>query len=432
MSEAETSGLGDAEGTEGADGTHGAERAGSAEGADGAHSADGAHGAGEAVGAPVNAARGPRRRLRAAAGWLVRGRLRTALVAALAGALVASALTAWQPWKSEDGDEQALCWGTLRFQDVKGLWRADLTPHGKDIPPSSTDRSVDGTCQVTATMDTPSGPLPKTRLTARLRQLDSYHSAEDAAWPTNHLEAGMTPIGKGVTGLVSGNHAWIALPEQCASGFMDAGPAVVEVDTGSQDMSLALRPGLRTVLARTAVKLANGALRGLDCDGTLSVPERLPEPPRVTDASGKNACGVPGLRVRGLERYDVTYATRAPGVARVCALSDSSGSRSGHDDLRLTTVEEPRLVRLLESGQFTTGAQEHGEHGRALFRDGEASYRTSCPSGSVLFLVEDRKPPRDTSGAPADRAAELLPRYAAAEAERLGCGPLDTRELKKR
>lgn len=90
----------------------------------------------------------------------------------------------------------------------------------------------------------------------------------------------MTPIGKGVTGLVSGNHAWIALPEQCASGFMDAGPAVVEVDTGSQDMSLALRPGLRTVLARTAVKLANGALRGLDCDGTLSVPEAPRAAPR--------------------------------------------------------------------------------------------------------------------------------------------------------
>lgn len=370
--------------------------------------------------------------------WSTRGRARTAVVAAVAGALLGSLLTVWQPWDTGQGDaeQRSLCWNALTARDLRGLWREDLALRGADTPVSRPDGgapAADGTCRVSAMTDSGGAPVEKARLTVRLRQLNSVRSAEDAAWPDRFLTPGMTPLGKGLTGMADGAHAWVALPEQCADDVLSsAGPSVVELDRGLVAPARNLERRPRDILARAAVRLANGAMRAMDCDGTMPLPDGLPAPSRPRTADADKLCGVRGLRTPdakgatgakgdGRDAW-IETATSAPGVLRSCALGEPDPA--GDPKLRLMTVEDPRLADLVSSSRLTEGAWEYGPKGRALLRGDLAVYKTSCLNGSVVFLVRNAETERLTSGAVGDDARSLLSRYAAAESTRLGCGPV--------
>ncbi|MGY0057730.1 hypothetical protein ACWY4P_14420 [Streptomyces sp. LZ34] len=356
-------------------------------------------------------------------GRWVRGLLRTRagqlISVGVVGALIGALLTAWQtnslPWS---GEKQALCWGTLPKKDAEALFRDDLSVRAEEIRPSfgsGSSPDVQGACRLLALRD----GQAVGQLNFRVRQLDGRYDAQTAGWLTDFLSPLAVPFGKGYVGMASENRTWLALPGGCADGGLSKGPAVVDASWGRMPMSSDEKPGWRDQLARATVRLANGAMRAMGCDGTLPLPGELPATPRQKSTEPRRLCGVDGLTLTPLskdERYLLggTLLTRSPGTARVCGVGvDVAAPRAR---LRLVTVEDPRLAQVLYDLADTIGRREYGKRGVSSVGSDLALYQTSCQTGLVVFLVQDEGTRMD------DLPRRLLPRYAAAEAERLGCG----------
>ncbi|MFI0731843.1 hypothetical protein ACH4S9_23050 [Streptomyces sp. NPDC021225] len=349
---------------------------------------------------------------------LLRSRPGQLISVGVVGALLGGLLTAWQTTGLSWSDgEQTVCWGTLPKKDAEMLFRDDLSVRAEEIRPSDgNDSSSDaqGACRLLALDD----GRPVAHIDFRLHQLDPQYDPQTTGWLADFLSPLAVPFGKGFVGMASENRTWLALPRGCADARLSDGPAVVDASWGRLPMSSRDKPRWRDEVARATVRLANGAMRALHCDGTLPLPGRLPATPRQKNTEPRRLCGIDGLSLALSkdERYqlDGTLLAHSPGTARVCGVG--LGVAATRARLRLVTVEDPRLAQVLSELASTMGRREYDKRGSASDRSDLALYQTSCQTGLVIFLVQD-----DGTGMD-DLPRNLLPRYAAAEAERLGCG----------
>lgn len=341
----------------------------------------------------------------------------------VAGALVGAALTAWQTGVFDASGEQRLCWGSLSKSDVRGVFRSDLSISAEEIRPAFGDdggAEPRGSCRIAF-----SNKLGiQTQLTVRLHQLDSDNNREDEAWAAQFLTPQMTPFGEGIVGLASETRTWLELPKDCADSWFVHGPTVVDVSWGRVPLLGEVNRGGRDRVARAAVILANGAMRALGCDGTLPIPRAgLATPPPFQDLRPERLCGIKGLmltppKAKARDLYNMMI-TRGTGPARVCGI----GLQPGGAQLRLITIEEPRLAEVFSRLRRYGGPTEAGKDGESMVRPDLALYETPCRGSGgdsrVVFLVQDDRAGSD------DLPRRLLPRYVAAEVKRLGCGPGD-------
>jgi hypothetical protein len=351
---------------------------------------------------------------------LTRGRLRLAVTmgvaGAVAGALLGGAGVAWQAEAGPFADDRA-CWGALGRDDVAALFDGKTDIETSEVPLTSGrsgSEGPSGTCRLTS----PRG----WRITARAHRLDPRFGGARDRWADEYLSARLAPLGGGLLGMASDTRAWLAVPEGCAGrqGDID-GPIVIDLDAGWTVYGDEIDTAARDQLARAVVKLVNGYLADRGCSGTLADPvDRLPKPARFLEEKPDALCGIEGLRLPGADGNGALgrpMVTRGAGPVRTC----DRHVLFGHPDLRLMTVEDPRLAALygplsLDGAAHRIKVRDHD--GVGFVRDDMGLFQAECQTGDVTFLVR-----ADDGSRPGDIRA-LLPRYVAAEADRIGCGPL--------
>ncbi|MDT0310256.1 hypothetical protein RM780_25365 [Streptomyces sp. DSM 44917] len=380
-------------------------------------------------------------RARRAGRWL--RRRAPLLAAAMAGVLAGAGGVAWQTGVIFPGEERE-CWGALSQNDVARLvgdnaW-TDVQEQGvTDYP---THVAPEGSCLIRDHNDALEVRLHG-RGTAPGPDTGPF-AFNPAAWEQRFLNSEMAWLGGGLTGMASPGEAWVALPTECYGSDLD-GPAIVEIiDTfdrpveGYDTPQEAVRA--RELMARTVVQLANAALAELGCPGA-PLPEprtaSLPALQEVSELSGsqrENLCGIPGLTAPASLIEDV-WGQRLPEFSgddpvRVCELYGGSSEFQ----LRLTTVDHPGLVTLLggepnwggyydrrennERFSTDTGSGTIGRHRSSYFA--RCHEETGLYDEDVAFLVQYH----GGNDSETDNTA-LLRDYVAAEAQRLGCQPLD-------
>lgn len=358
-------------------------------------------------------------------GRLAGSRLRLAVIIGVSGAVVGALLGgAGVAWRAEAGpfaDDRA-CWGAFGQDDVAALFdgKRDITT--SEVP-ITTDRTgsagPSGECRLTS----PRGR----RITVQAHRLDSEFGGAGDKWADEFLSARLTPLGDGLLGMASDTRAWLAVPDGCIGrpSRLDAGgPTVIDMETGWTVYDDDVDTKARDALARAVVKLVNHYMADEGCTGRIADPVgRIPEPPRFLVEKKDGMCGVKGLRIPRAYQHEGRHrplVTRGDGPVRTCdrdVLFD-------HPGLRLMTVEDPRLAVLYDrlsrdSAKEPVKTGAHGEQdGYGFIRDDMGLFQAECQTGQVTFLVraEDGDRPGDIR--------ELLPRYVAAEADRIGCGPL--------
>ncbi|MES4903185.1 MULTISPECIES: hypothetical protein [unclassified Streptomyces] len=375
------------------------------------------------------AARKGRWRRRGRRAWgLLRSRPGQLITVGVVSALIGSLLTAWQtdslPWSDE---KQAVCWGTLSKKEAEALFLPDRSVRAEEIRPTRGGAVVQGACRLLA-LDEHGRPVA--HVDFRLHHLDGRYDAQSAGWLTDFLSPLAVPFGKGFVGLASESRTWLALPRGCGDGGGVNAPAVVDASWGRPPMSLDEDPHWRDQMARATVRLANGAMRALGCDGTFPLPGRLPAVPLRKNTEPRRLCGVDGLtlalpKAQDHDWHDGTLLTHSPGTARVCGVGTRDITIRGRPRLRLVTIENPWFAQVLSDRTDRSEAPDYGKRGRSSVGRDLALYQTMCQTGLVIFLVQD-----DGTGMD-DLPRKLLPRYATAEAERLGCGPVKV-ELPRR
>jgi hypothetical protein len=342
---------------------------------------------------------------------LTRGRLRPALAAVLAGALLGSLGTAWQSETGPFADDRA-CWGALTENDVAALFRGKTDIETSEIPvtvDSIGSEGPSGQCL----LHSPRGH----RITVQVHKLDARFAGAGDQWADEFLSARMTPLGSGLLGMASDTRAWGAIPDSCTRRPDKEGPVVIDMETGWTVYDDEVDAAERDRLARAVVRLVNGYMRSEGCEG--SVPDgvdRMPKPPRFNDERADAICGIEGLRSTAVRKtyLDRPLVTRGEGPVRTCdrdVLFD-------HPGLRLMTVEDPRLSVLYESLAFDGGKEIRTAEGHGFVRRDLGLFQAECETGDVTFLVRAR------NGRHPEQIRSLLPRYVAKEADRIGCGPL--------
>ncbi|WP_275559580.1 hypothetical protein [Streptomyces sp. 5-6(2022)] len=357
---------------------------------------------------------------------VARSRPRLAVIMAVAGAVVGALLGgAGVAWRAEAGpfaDDRA-CWGAFSRDDVATLF--DGKSGGEEDVKSSelpitSDRigakGSSGQCLLTS---------DGSRITVQAHQLDTRFGGAGDQWADEFLSARLTPLGDGLLGMASDTRAWLAVPDGCIGrpsrlGAAD-GPTVIDLATGWTIYDDEVNAEARDRLARAVVTLVNHYMADKGCTGTIADPtRRMPEPPRFLDEKKDAMCGVKGLPLPRDYAHGTlgrTLVTRGSGPVRTCdrrVLFD-------HPELRLMTVEDPRLAVLYEqlSGDGAKERVKAGEQdGHGFVRDDMGLFQAECQTGPVTFLIR-----ADSGRRPAD-IRKLLPRYVAAEADRIGCGPL--------
>ncbi|MFE4640705.1 hypothetical protein [Streptomyces sp. NPDC056730] len=346
---------------------------------------------------------------------LTRGRLRPALAAAVAGAVLGGAGVAWQTGTGPFTDGRA-CWGAFGEADVAALFggkrdiRASEVELGRD---SVNSEGSSGQCR----LQSPRGR----RITVQVHRLDVRQGGSGERWADEFLSARLTPLGGGLLGMASDTRAWLAVPDGCTGRPEgDDGPLVFDLETGWTTYRDEVETGQRDQLARAVVTLVNGFLADEGCEGVLADPvARMAAPARFQDTEAEGLCGIEGLRLPGKGRsaFDRPLVTSGGGPVRTCD-SDVVFDRPR---LRLMTVEDPRLSELYKGSALREGEQMEATgatDGRGFISDDLGLFQAACQTGDVTFLVRS-----DESSSAADIRA-LLPRYVAAEAGRIGCGPL--------
>ncbi|NIY64976.1 hypothetical protein [Streptomyces malaysiensis] len=362
-------------------------------------------------------------------GRLAGSRLRLAVIIGVAGAVVGALLggagVAWRAGAGPFADDRA-CWGAFGEDDVAALFDGKRDIKTSEVP-ITTDRigsqGPSGTCRLTS----PRGR----RITVQAHQLDTGFGGAGDRWADEFLSARLTPLGDGLLGMASDTRAWLAVPDGCIGRpsrlDVSGGPTVVDLETGWTVYDDDVDTKARDALARAVVKLVNRYMADEGCTGRIADPVgRMPEPPRflVEKVEKKDGmCGVKGLRLPSAYQHEGRHRpllTRGEGPVRTC----DRGVLFDHPGLRLMTIEDPRLAvlydRLSRDGAkepVRTGA--HGEQdGYGFIRDDMGLFQAECQTGQVTFLV------RADDGEHPDDIRALLPRYVAAEADRVGCGPL--------
>ncbi|WP_413798855.1 hypothetical protein [Streptomyces iranensis] len=342
-----------------------------------------------------------------------------AVVGAVVGALLGGAGVAWRAEAGPFADGRA-CWGALGQDDVAALFDGKRDIETSEVPITS-DRigseGPSGECRLTS----PRGR----RITVQAHQLDTGFGGAGDQWADEFLSARLTPLGDGLLGMASDTRAWLAVPDGCIgrpSGLdVTSGPTVIDMETGWTVYDDEVDTEGRDALARAVVKLVNHYMAEEGCTSEIADPvRRMSGPPRALDEKKDAMCGVKGLRLPAAFEHEgrgATVVTRGGGPVRTC----DRDVLFGHPELRLMTIEDPRLAMLYDrlshdgaKDQVKVGEQD----GYGFVRDDMGLVQAECQTGQVTFLVraEDGRRPGDIR--------TILPRYVAAEADRIGCGPL--------
>ncbi|MEU3608575.1 hypothetical protein AB0E83_24495 [Streptomyces sp. NPDC035033] len=363
---------------------------------------------------------------------VLRGRgVRTAVVAGLVGALLGAGVTAWSTGALDREAEAAPCWGALREETLTALFGEQRLRSEEQELTRGLGELTYGTCRVTGQRKHGIGH----QLTVRVHELDGLHGTDAHRWPGEFLTPDMTPLGKDLPGMASTERAWLALPPSCTGRLRGTDAAtVVDLAVGRAGR---VREGMRgtdaerrNALARAVVDTAGAVLRSFGCSASLPAPPGELGHATVEDrAPGAPLCGVEGLRPPAAYRAESSggrvplawhRTNAADGPARVC----DAGTHVWEPQVKLTTVTHPGLVSVFSASTLRGGTRVTGSRGFGSVSADRAAYRADCPSGPVVFLVEQI---RNVDGHPYDLTAALLPGYVAAEAERIGCGPLRIR-----
>ncbi|MDP9610522.1 MULTISPECIES: hypothetical protein [Streptomyces] len=343
----------------------------------------------------------------------------TGVAGAVIGALIGGAGVAWQTGTGPFADDRA-CWGAFSRDDVAALFGGKRDIETSEVPITSDrigNEGPSGECRLRS----PRGR----RITVQAHRLDNWFGGSGDRWADEFLSARLTPLGGGLLGMASDTRAWLAVPDGCVGrpnpSDVPNGPTVIDLETGWTVYDDEVDTEARDELARAVVKLVNHYMADLGCTGTIADPVgEMPAPPRFLDEKKDAMCGVKGLPLPGAyqrEGRGRPLVTRGDGPVRTC----DRGVLFGHPGLRLMTVEDPRLA-VLYDGLSRAGAKEPvkaGEgDGRGFVRDEMGMFQAECQTGPVTFLVR-----ADDADRPGD-IRTLLTRYVAAEADRIGCGPL--------
>jgi hypothetical protein len=328
--------------------------------------------------------------------------------------LLGGTAVAWQTGAGVFAADE-VCWGALDRDALSPLVDDPGALRAAELPPVDTTLypgGPEGTCRLSGAHD--SGD-DGTVLTTHLHRLSGDRGGAAGSWADRFLDGRMTPLGGGMLGLASDERAWLALPDGCVGRPAYEGPTVVDVTGPPAEPGADVDVAERDALARVVVELVNSVSADRGCDGTIADPaDGMARPPRPAPDEPGAFCGVDGLPVPARWRDDGwrSLVTPAGGPVRTCDRRYGASAPS----LRLMTVEDPRLAQVFTDELLHRGAPIKGARGYGRLRADGAVYGARCQTGLVVFAVQARD-----SDHPDDVRA-LLPRYVAAESERLACG----------
>lgn len=357
---------------------------------------------------------------------LLRGRVRPAIAAALAGALLGVAGAAWQTGAGPFRDDRK-CWGALDDGDLKSFFRdpAQVVADETSVQHHPVN-GYSGLCRLST---------QRGAVTVNVHQLDLRYDGL-GRWGDEYLAPRLVPMGGGLLGMASDTRAWLALPEGCfGRPSRIEGPTVVDIDTGWTVQDSDVDEKDRAALTRMVVKLVNRILDQEGCSGTVVDPaDRLPaaDDGRTKERPGA-VCRIEGLTLPAQHKdgsdassgkkgknsrndADAALGTRVTpdgGPVRTCDLT-----RLGDTVLRLMTVSDPRLAALFERFLRQYDTRLTSSRGNGSLSDRGGVFRARCQTGNVAFVAR-------TFSLDSDQPVrELFPRYIEAEAARVGCGTL--------
>ncbi|MDV9195117.1 hypothetical protein [Streptomyces sp. Wh19] len=342
---------------------------------------------------------------------------RAVTVAGLVGALLGAGAVAWRT-DALPLAGPAPCWDSLSDATVSGLFgdrRTEVEEQSLQADPRD-GKSSYGQCRVTSYKN----GLARRQMTVRVHRLDGLEGTDAHEWPREYLAAGLVALGDGLPGMTSSTRAWLALPQSCTGRDTFTGPTVVDVAMGRAglEVSSEIDREDRAALTRAVVEAANGAIRELGCSGAYRAPRDLPSLVKQQDTRTDAFCGIKGLTLPAAYRKNLvrTRVGGDGGPARIC----EAGGRYT-PALRMTTVTDAALTEIFSRDVLRAGLSVKGAKGYGRFNGTRALYRASCQTGPVVFMVEQLEPMADRDFG---LTRALLPGYVAAEAERIGCGPL--------
>ncbi|THA67613.1 hypothetical protein E6P78_15065 [Streptomyces sp. A0958] len=350
---------------------------------------------------------------------LVRSRTaRAVTAAALAGALVGAGAVAWRT-DTLPLLGPAPCWDSLSSGSMDSLFgdrRTEVEEQSLRTDPMNEGLSY-GQCRITGY----EGDRARRQVTLNVRRLDGLRGSDSQSWPSEFLSPGMVWLGDGLPGMASSTRAWIALPQACTGRQEFTGPTVVDIGMGRAGFEASREYTVRdrNALTGALVDAANGVIKSFGCTGTYEEPRALPAPVTWKDTEATAFCGIKGFAVPQAYRKDLKQSRVGGegGPARVC----EAGTSFDEVSVRLTTVVDPALTEIYSWDALRSGAPVKGTVGYGRIGGNRAVYNAVCQTGPVVFVVEQLRPTRETGFT---LTRDLLPDYAAAEAERIGCGPL--------
>ncbi|MEU6826721.1 hypothetical protein ABZ921_39470 [Streptomyces atriruber] len=369
---------------------------------------------------------------------LNRRRLLSALALTMAGALLGAGIVAWRTDTLPFFGSQP-CWDSVADEDVDDLFDGKDTETSGIRPAWVDDGELQGSCRVMLSGERPRGVTAD----IRVHKLNGL-SQEQLPWAREFLSTRLTPFGHGLLGMASDTRAWVALPDACTGkpGDFD-GPGVVDVALGDDEINRSTdadtNARYQKALSRVAVQVANGTMEELGCEGSLDGPGELAPAPAPESfkrmAADREMCGLEGVvlpkayvgsgaRMRA-SVGGADGADKADGKSPVRGCDVVTGART-RTEVRLRTVQEPDLTGAFGHSVVNLGRGIDAKGGEVEATGSAtrttAALRAECPKGAVVFIAEDE---HDTGGH--TFVQDVFPSYVAAEAERLGCGPLDIR-----
>ncbi|MGW2423664.1 hypothetical protein ACWC0C_31180 [Streptomyces sp. NPDC001709] len=352
-----------------------------------------------------------------------RRRLLGSLALAISGALLGAGLIAWRTHTLPFADSP--CWDSVTSGDLDALFGGGDT-EASEVRPAWTPNgaegrgSLDGRCRVT------SGDR---QLDIHVQRLTGGVGQDNIPWSDAFLSASLTPLGHGLLGMASDTRAWVAFPTGCVDPSAFSGYAVVDVAMGYDGFwdprSGDTQTTLRKALARTAVHVANGSMAELGCSGSLpepGEPDQAPAPRPV--GADHRICGVAGVRLPkdvGSRPY-MRMTSGTDGPVRTC---DIVAGENDHPQYRLETIRRDGLGGAFAGLESSTGPgiRAAGRRGTVgAYAPTLAVVYAKCRDESVVFMAEQKDGTHGYTFIP-----QVFPAYVAAEAGRLGCGPLEIR-----
>ncbi|MCT2590188.1 hypothetical protein LHJ74_09730 [Streptomyces sp. N2-109] len=360
----------------------------------------------------------PRPRWRQWQWWrrVLRGKPGAVLAAAVAGVLLGAGTMAWQTGAPPFFDEDA-CWGTLSEDDLEALPLGSEKIRAQELSPGD-GVEVSGECRLTGDRY----GRADWAVTFRVHTPGGDYGSEPNDWHEKFLASDMAPLGGELLGMTSPARAWLTLPQSCASGSSagsDPPPTIVDVDTGgSGRYSGPEDDEMRRVLGRAVTRVANGTMDRLGCDGRFEDPGELPALTQAQDSRPEALCGIEGLNTPSSADEQLVLERRSGGGGPIRSC-DLGYSDYDIDDVHLITVEHPGLARSLTHAVRGSGTRIESDDGDGTLGSARAAFEASCQTGPVVFMLSQGS----VQLKPATARA-LFSEYVAAEAKRIGCGPL--------